>query len=61
MVRVSDILICGYVDGSFDLWLVRDFVISKNKICAIVYDGKEFFTISAKQFQDYGLVKIGEL
>ena len=61
MVRVSDILICGYADGSFDLWLVRDFVESKGRICAVVYDGKEIFTVSAKQFKEYGLEKIGEL
>jgi hypothetical protein len=61
MVGIDDILICGYVDGSFDLWLVRDFVVSRDKICAIVFDGKDLFTVSAKQFKEYGLVKIGEL
>ena len=61
MVGIDDILICGYVDGSFDLWLVRDFVVSRDKICAIVFDGKGLFPVSAKQFKEYELVKIGEL
>lgn len=61
MVGIDDILICGYVDGSFELWLVRDFVVSKDKICAVVFDGKEMFTVNAKQFKEYKLVKIGQL
>lgn len=61
MVGVDDILIRQYETGIFELWLVCDFVLSKQKIYAIVFDGQNYLPVSAKKFKEYKLEKIGEL
>jgi len=61
MAKVGDIFICFYVGGDFDILVINDFVIHRNKIHAIMDDGKGIFAVPSKMFAESPIFKVGEL